>query len=287
MLNPIKICYIISLVIALSLFFGLFFGLGYPEIQKAGYYPTACTIKNETIKSRYCCYRECDITTCRNATSSSPSCSSLESRWNAFSPTQCAAVLLANNSQNIDDYCPNYGSQATCDNGYYCCDKCCSTCTSCTPGGSCNTYACNCSCCDSTNHQSCQIRCPECYTVELIMQYPLWGGGIITSNIYMDYDHDVTGAQNFLSVNPVESKVRCYYNPENPLQVLLSVDYSVKTWVLVGISYIFWVSEILTNLFYKISNKEKKSPINMASCNENSIMDDNAPPTYEEAIAKQ
>ncbi|CAG8781585.1 34492_t:CDS:1, partial [Gigaspora margarita] len=390
----------------------------YPEIQRAEYYPTTCTIKNETIKSRYCCYRDCDSTTCRNASSSSSNCSSLESRWNAFSPTQCAAVLLANNSQNIGDYCPNDGPQATCDNGYYCCDECCSTCTSCTPGGSCTTHTCNCSCCDSTNHQSCQIKCPECYTVELIVQYPLWGDGIITSNIYMDYDHDVTGAQNFLSVNPVESKVRCYYNPENPLQVLLSVDYSVKTWVLVGISafilfamfaigtnyifhkvsflqsishrifslqsgmwigtifpllffllflvpitnkyvllvlslcfitigwtpllissiiefkrksflmacfitflffilpisivgltaitisikimklllivlaiiiligYIFWVTEIL-NLFYKISNKEKKSPINMANCNENSIMDDDAPPTYEEAIAKQ
>ncbi|RIB10387.1 hypothetical protein C2G38_2020983, partial [Gigaspora rosea] len=258
MLNQ-KIVYIISLVIALSLFFGLFFGLGYPEIKRAEYISTTCTIKNETIKSRYCCYKYCDFT-CRDAPYSAPSCSSLESRWNAFSPTQCAVVLMANNSQNIDDYCPIDGPQATCDNGYYCCNECCSTCTSCSVGSngssSCTTYTCNCSCCSSTNHQSCQIKCPECYTVELIVQYPLWGGGIITSNIYMDYDHDVTGAQKFLSVNPVESKVRCYYNPENPLQVLLSVDYSVKTWVLVGISaFILLVIFVIgtNNIFHKVS----------------------------------
>ncbi|KAF0424049.1 hypothetical protein F8M41_006664 [Gigaspora margarita] len=260
MLNEKKICYIISLVIALSLFFGLLFGLGYPEIKRAEYYPTACTIKNETIKSRYCCYRDCDITTCRGAPSSAPSCSSLESRWNAFSPTQCSAVLLANNSQNIGDYFPIDGSQATCDNGYYCCNECCSTCTSCTVNSdgssSCTTYSCNCYCCASTNHQSCQIKCPVCYTMELMVQYPLWGGEIITSKISVDYDQALVEVQKFLTANPVESKVRCYYNPENPSQVLLSIDYTVRTWILVGISafILFLVLVIGTYyIFHKVS----------------------------------
>ncbi|CAG8778598.1 21182_t:CDS:1, partial [Gigaspora rosea] len=203
---------------------------------------------------------DCDTTTCRDTPTSAPSCSSLESRWNAFSPTQCSAVLMANNSQNIGDYCPIDGSQAICDNGYYCCHECCSTCTSCTvdSDGSrrCTTYSCNCFCCDSTNHQSCQIKCPICYTMELIVQYPLWGGEITTSKISVDYDQALTEVQKFLTENPVESKVRCYYNPENPLQVLLSIDYTVKTWILVGISafILFLVLVIGTYyIFYNVS----------------------------------
>ncbi|KAF0416519.1 hypothetical protein F8M41_007416 [Gigaspora margarita] len=244
----------------------------------------------------------------------------------------------------------------------------------------------------------------------------------------MDFDQDLIEAQKFQSTNPVESKVRCFYNPAKPLQVLLSVDYSVQTWILVGISsfilfimliigtnyifhkgsflkdinhrnfslqcgiwigtifpslflllllvpitnkfvllvlslcfitigwtpllissiikfkrksflmacfmtflffilpiiifgltvidisikipemkilliilviiiligYIFWITEIwnklhklFTRLFYNISKEEKKSPIKIAKRNENPIMNDNAFPIYEEAIAKQ
>ncbi|CAG8573736.1 11003_t:CDS:1 [Dentiscutata erythropus] len=260
----LKTFYVISLVIALSLFLGLFFGLGYPEIKRAEYISTTCTITNETITSRYCCYRDCDFT-CQNAPSSSPSCSSLESRWNAFSPTKCATALKANNSQNIDDYCPIDGPQATCDNGYYCCDECCQKCTSCSNNNTCTTYSCNCSCCNYTNHQSCQIKCPECYTLKLMVQYPIWGGKTITSNISVDYDQSITDAQNYITTHPVESNVRCYYNPENPLQVLLSIDYSVRTWVLVGISafilfvmlaigtyYIFYKVPFLQDISYRI-----------------------------------
>ncbi|CAG8719728.1 12941_t:CDS:2 [Cetraspora pellucida] len=310
-----------------------------------------------------------------------PSCSSLEARWNAFSPTKCADVLMANNSQNIGDYCPIDGSQAICDNGYYCCNECCQTCTRCY-NNSCTTYSCNCWCCDYTYHQSCQIKCPECYTLKLMVQYPIWGGEIITSNITVDYDQALTDAQNFMTTYPVESQVRCYYNPENPLQVLLSIDYSVRTWVLVGISafilfvmlaigtnyifhkasflqdisyrifslqsgiwigtitpllmfflllvpitnknlllilslcfiaigwtpllissnmefksYIFWITEVwnklhilltrlFQRLFHNIFNEEKNLPINTANRNENPIIDDSAPPTYEEAIAE-
>ncbi|CAG8726731.1 1621_t:CDS:1, partial [Dentiscutata heterogama] len=38
-------------------------------------------------------------------------------------------------------------------------------------------------------------------------------------------------------------------------------------------------------LFHNICNKEKNSPIKMENRNENPIIDDSAPPTYEEAIA--
>ncbi|KAF0416518.1 hypothetical protein F8M41_007415 [Gigaspora margarita] len=70
-----------------------------------------CTIKNESIKSRYCCYTDCDNSICRDAPTSAPSCLSLEYRWNALSPTQCVTNLTTNNYQNISDYCPTDGSQ--------------------------------------------------------------------------------------------------------------------------------------------------------------------------------
>ncbi|CAG8474298.1 9096_t:CDS:1 [Scutellospora calospora] len=266
MLNQRILCiYTVSLVIALSLFFGLLFGLGYPEIKRAEYIPTTCTIEAESIKPRYCCYLDCDLT-CQNAPSSTPSCSSLESRWNAFSPTQCVAASVANSSQNLNDYCPIDGPQAICDNGFYCCSECCETCTSCstsctgTTGGcstTCTSYTCNCWCCISTNHQSCQVKCPECYSVELIVQYLLWGGGeIMTSKISVEFNQALNDAQEFLSAHPVTSKVRCYYNPENPLQVLLSVNYSVRTWVLVGISALILIVMLSIGtryIFHKVS----------------------------------
>ncbi|CAG8812297.1 19100_t:CDS:1 [Gigaspora margarita] len=229
-----KINYIILLVIALSLFFGLLFGLGYPEIKRAEYYPTTCTIENETIKSRYCCYTDCNSTTCHDAPSSAPSCLSLESRWNASSPTQCSLLK----SQNNGDYCPIVEYQAICDNGYYCCsENCpCNTCPSGYDNTTCTTYNCECWCNNFSNHRSCEVKCPECYTMELMVQYPIRGDEIMISNISVNFDQDLTDAQKFLSSNPIESKVQCYYNPENPLQVLLFVDYSVQTWILVGIS---------------------------------------------------
>ncbi|CAJ0825548.1 10862_t:CDS:2, partial [Entrophospora sp. SA101] len=79
---------------SLGLFFGLFFGLDYPEIKRAEYIPTICTVQSETIESRYCCYKDCD-TTCGD--------------------TQCATATMTNNSQNINDHCPIDGPQAICD----------------------------------------------------------------------------------------------------------------------------------------------------------------------------
>ncbi|CAG8539345.1 45067_t:CDS:2 [Gigaspora margarita] len=230
--------------------------IGYPEIRTAEY------------------------RICRDAPTSAPSCSSLEYRWNALSPTQCVTNLTTNNYQNISDYCPTDGSQATCDNGYYCCSE------------ECTNSSCRCKI--GTDNHSCKVKCPECYTMELMMQYPNSRDEIVTSNISMDFDQDLIEAQKFQSENPVESKVRCFYNPGKPLQVLLSIDYSVQTWILVGISYIFWITEIwnklhilFTRLFYNISKQEKKSPINITNRNENPIMNDNALLIYEEAIAKQ
>ncbi|CAJ0838676.1 21743_t:CDS:2 [Entrophospora sp. SA101] len=77
-------------LIEYGLFFGLFFGLDYPEIKRAEYIPTICTVQSETIESRYCCYKDCDTTCGDSAPSSAPDCSTLGGKMEFFLPsTMC------------------------------------------------------------------------------------------------------------------------------------------------------------------------------------------------------
>uniref|UniRef100_U9T4D1 TNFR-Cys domain-containing protein n=1 Tax=Rhizophagus irregularis (strain DAOM 181602 / DAOM 197198 / MUCL 43194) TaxID=747089 RepID=U9T4D1_RHIID len=126
-MSRFKIIYTILLLLALSLFFGIFFGLGYPEIQKANYISTYCTIDDKTISSKYCCYKKCNY--CNTANAVAPICTDLKSQWNLLSPETCASAVLANSS--LSNVCPINDLKGECDDGYYCCSKCCSTCTSC------------------------------------------------------------------------------------------------------------------------------------------------------------
>ena len=54
-----------------------------------------------------------------------------------------------------------HGIPGTCCDGYECCSRCCSTCSSCSGSGKsrhCHSYSCNCHCCDFTSNQACSVR---------------------------------------------------------------------------------------------------------------------------------
>ncbi|CAB4377871.1 unnamed protein product [Rhizophagus irregularis] len=262
-MSRFKIIYTILLLLALSLFFGIFFGLGYPEIQKANYISTYCTIDDKTISSKYCCYKKCNY--CNTANAVAPICTDLKSQWNLLSPETCASAVLANSS--LSNVCPINDLKGVCDDGYYCCSKCCSTCTSCSnscssPGSSsscstsCVSYSCNCSCCNSTYHRSCQIICPTCYSAVLTMSYQKDDKSSyiqITTNITVEYRENLNGAEQFLAKYPISSTIQCFYSPKDPFKVLLNVQLTVKTWVAVGITASFLTIILMYGTWYLFS----------------------------------
>jgi hypothetical protein len=263
-MSVFKLIYAILLFLALGLFFGIFFGLGYPEIQKAEYISTDCTIDDKTILSKYCCYKECS--SCGTADALAPKCTDLMSQWNSLSPEKCASAVLTNSS--LANVCPTSDLKGECNGGYYCCSECCSTCTSCSTScsgtgassscsTSCSSYSCSCSCCDSTNNHSCQIKCPTCYSVVLTVTYQSSDNSSytpITTNITTEYRGDLTGAEQFLAKYSVLSTIRCFYNPKNPFQVLLSINYATKTWIAVGITTSFLTIILMYGTWYLFSN---------------------------------
>ncbi|CAG8716949.1 19837_t:CDS:2, partial [Dentiscutata erythropus] len=155
-------------------------------------------------------WKDCDFT-CRDAPSSAPSCSSLESRWNAFLLIQCATVLMSNNSQNID-LLMDLEQLVIMDIMVVM---------------------------NVVKHAQVVITIVALHIVANARIYAIWRGETITSDISVNYDQSLTESQNFLTEHPI---------------------------------------------IHNTCNEEKNSSINMANRNENPIIDDSAPPTYEEVV---
>ncbi|GBB93273.1 hypothetical protein RclHR1_02140026 [Rhizophagus clarus] len=232
-----QIIYTILLLLALGLFFGIFFGLGYPEIKKAKFNSTYCTINNKTILSNYCCYKECSY--CKTASPSAPTCTNLKSQWNSLSPQICANAILTNSS--LENVCPTSDLKGECDDGYSCCSECCSQCCS---GSSNSCSSCNCTCCDETDHLSCQIKCPICYSVVFSVTYQKRDNlstyyTPITTRFTTEFRENLNDAEQFLAKYHVSSTVHCFFNPKNPFQAFINTNFTAKTWVAVGITALF------------------------------------------------
>jgi hypothetical protein len=246
-----QIFYTILLLIALGLFFGIFFGLGYPEIKRAEYISTYCTIDDKTILSKYCCYKECS--SCGTANALAPKCTDLMSQWNSLSPEKCASAVLTNSS--LANVCPISDLKGECNDGYYCCSECCSTCCdSSDTGGGC--HSCNCTCCASTARHSCQIKCPVCYSVVLtviLQKRDKWSYTPIITNITTEFREKLNGAEQFLAKYHISSTVQCFYNSRNPFQALLNIDFATKTWVAVGITASFLTILLMYGTWYLFS----------------------------------
>ncbi|CAG8483110.1 uncharacterized protein OCT59_003731 [Rhizophagus irregularis] len=220
----------IILLQALCLFFGIFFGLGYPEIKRAGYISTNCTIDDKTILSKYCCYKECSYCGTANALID-PICSVLMYEWNSIPPQTCAKAVATNSS--LANVCPINNIRGECNDGYYCCSaRCDARCSSCY-----NRY-----CCKFTFWHSCEIICPTCYSAVLTVIYQKSDNLFytsITTNITTEYLENINAVEQILEKYPISSTVQCFYNPKDPFQVLLDINFTVNTWVAVGITASF------------------------------------------------
>jgi hypothetical protein len=236
----------ILLFLALGLFFGIFFGLGYPEIKRAEYISTDCTIDDKTILSKYCCYKECS--NCNRAKALAPRCTNLMSQWNSLSPQACANAVATNSS--LENVCPINDLKGECNDGPYCCSTCCDPC--------CSNCSCSCYCCSSTDRHSCQIKCPVCYSVVLtviLQKRDKWSYIPIITNITTEFRENLNGAEQFLAKYPISYTVQCFYNPKDPFQALLNVNYAVKTWIGVAITFLFITIVLMYGTWYLFDRK--------------------------------
>ncbi|KAJ8072236.1 hypothetical protein PM082_015795 [Marasmius tenuissimus] len=244
--------YGILAVVALGLFFGLFFGLNFPEIVRHGWPITKCTVTSTNLNTRYCCFTECR-SLCGNEAFGAPTCSSLVNQINGgtagYNPAEC---------QRNSSACPNSRGDLVCDNGYYCCSRCCDTCQkcskTCTGSGnsqsctqSCSSYQCNCRCCSSTQHRSCTVQCPTCFYVALGMTYTPYGGSARNVSISQDFKQNQGDAQEFADEHAVGTTHKCFYNRKNLDEVSLDVSFTGWKW---AITAIFGMVPVLAVILY-------------------------------------
>uniref|UniRef100_U9SMK6 Uncharacterized protein n=1 Tax=Rhizophagus irregularis (strain DAOM 181602 / DAOM 197198 / MUCL 43194) TaxID=747089 RepID=U9SMK6_RHIID len=186
-MSKCQIIYTIFLLLTLGLFLGIFFGLGYPEIKRAEYISTYCTINSKTISTKYCCYAECS--NCETASELAPKCTDLESKWNSLSPDTCTNAVLTNSS--LADVCPINDLKG------------------------------------------------EFVLTVTLQKRDNWSYTPITTNITTEFRENINGAEQFLADYSISSTVQCFYNPKDPFQAFLNVNFAAKTWVAVGITAFF------------------------------------------------
>jgi hypothetical protein len=211
----IWVCFAVSA----ALWLGLFFGLNYPEIVVHDTYKsTHCTVVNSTMQMRYCCEKTCACTECIN--SNLPTCSSMLSAANNKSVYDCQS--------SINGSCPVVGG---CCSGPKCCSQCCSTCKSCS-GGKCSTYSCNCRCCSSVKSEFCQVTCPLCYSVEVVVEYmyPVSGSQNVSTSRNVSSIFDVSNETSWTDVNSTGTDFsNVTVAPTNATQ--LSIDYQQEGFI--------------------------------------------------------
>lgn len=240
-----KIILGITTVVSFSIFCGTFFGLNYKEIDvNENFILTSCLVYNKKIESRYCPKVDCGG--CDQRGYLYPYCHDLNVKYSNLDPQKC----VEDPSQ-----CAN---RTLCNNGYYCCSECCSTCTSCSGSGSsrsCHSYSCNCFCCSSTPSRTCTIYPNICYNAVLSLNYSTPEDESISSFFIKDFETDLTKAEQFIQGFTLYDSYKCYYDPDQFYDVRFSVDYTTGYWVVTGIfafvflmCLIFWSHILLLKI---------------------------------------
>ncbi len=244
-----------STLCTMGLFFGLLFGFIYDDIQVSFYVPTTCTVLEATIKSRYCCSREC--TSCSSIYNVGY-CSDIINYKQGLDPEKC------NGNVNDTQIC---AASENCNGGYKCCATICATCKSCSTNSkgvrSCHSYACNCVCASSTNSLSCRTVCDLCYTTKIMVKYNT-KNETITSNIDKNFDRNLNGANSSL-YDYIDRDVPCYYNYFNDKQVLFNKtmpDWKIAIFCIFGIVPLY--AMLIIDTFYLLDSLLIKDSIIIA-----------------------
>ncbi len=215
-------CYCISLI----LFFALFFGLNYPEIQHQSYTETMCTLTSIHLKEQYRCYKSCPLL-CRRSIPYSKTCDQLFNEFSSFDPVRC---------KNGSGSCPN--PNQGCNNGYKCCytscDRCCDEkCDS--KGENCRKVCidCRCKCTDWIWDNECHIACPIYYDVLMKFTYSSENGDKkMASSISKSFGTNKAEALKFYEFYDILKEFTCYFNPNDPKEVLLDINQSGWKWAI-------------------------------------------------------
>ena len=235
-------------LLASGAFLGYFFGVNYPEILRTYYYPAPMTVSQSGITPRYCCFLDCDY--CGNVPGAA-SCNGMVKQAESLQPAQCSASNVT--------ACPVSGPASICDNGYKCCSECCQTCQSCTTScsgsgssqtcsTSCSSYTCNCYCCSSTNHNRCQLKCNQCYSVSMTVAFADSNAVPHTANYTQDFGQDLTGANTFYYDHRPGITFVGYYQPSDPSVIVMSRDFTAWKWgvfslfALLLFAVLLWIS---------------------------------------------
>lgn len=246
-----SICLCISFFVTLSLFMGLFFGLVYPEYLLTKYIPTECYLVSTDVVARYKCGKSCPG--CSQSPPDIPTCDSKIKEFELKDPEKCSSKAVNGTGP---EHCAISGSE--CQNGYECCATVCSTCTSCSSskyGTSCRSYVCNCYCARSVSREYCTVDCYQAYSGKLDLLFNKNDGGEQLSSYLKDFDRDIEGAQNFITNYLVSESFTCYYNPNDPSEILIDGDFFTD-WKLyltgfLGILPLFTVLVILTHISFR------------------------------------
>ncbi|CAG8441439.1 4361_t:CDS:2 [Scutellospora calospora] len=227
-------------IIFLILFLSVFFSIGYPEILKNNFTKTICDITRKWNIPSYCCYKECNI--CENAPSNASNCGSLLNNWNSIDPMTC------NNN------CPSNDDSSLCKDGYRCCaETCYQTCSNSGSSSSSSSCSTRCDCVSWVWDVKCKIICPFCYTIIIEVKYNT-SQGIKMSNITNYFGQDKEASENYMNKYSPITPTQCFYDPKNISNAFFNIDYTVKTWVIVGIT-IFFLFVCLVSFTIYLSSK--------------------------------
>ncbi|CAG8434315.1 6448_t:CDS:2 [Scutellospora calospora] len=235
--------YTLSIVttVALIVFLSVFFSIGYPEILKNNFTKTICDITRKWNIPNYCCYKECN--TCENAPSNVSSCNSLLDNWNSIDP------MICNNN------CPSNDDSSLCKDGYRCCaESCYQTCSN-SGSGSSSSSSCTtrCDCVSWVWNERCKIICPFCYKVIIEVKYNT-SQGIKISNITNSFRQNKKDSENYMNMYSPTTPTLYYYDPKNISNAFFNIDYTIKTWAIVGIT-IFFLFVCLVSFTIYLSSK--------------------------------
>ncbi|KAH7441612.1 hypothetical protein KP509_03G045700 [Ceratopteris richardii] len=162
---------------------------------------------------RYCCDPDCACEGIQGLVL--PSCESLQTMAESFSPMACSA----NSSQ-----CPPSGAAAGCNNGrnYHSCDS----------------YGCSYDSCSGSkiNQQLCQLECDICYTVSYTLEFQDRHKRSWNATFSPFFGFNINDANSFKAGHPINSTIVAYYKPSNPSIVLFTINFRARNW---GILVIF------------------------------------------------